>query len=87
MQNLEYFRELAEWSFKVYLSMEAESEIGVSNSCDLAWSAQMRDVRRVSLCMCDKEGLYVHMIGREIRMIWRGLRRCGMCDVCACVHV
>ena len=37
MQNLDYFRELAEWSLKVYLSMEAESVIGVSNSCDLAW--------------------------------------------------
>ena len=37
MQNLCYFRDFAEWSLKVYLSMEAESEIGVSNSCDLAW--------------------------------------------------
>ncbi len=52
MQNLDYFRELAEWSLKVYLSMEAESVIGVSNLCDLAWSAQMRVVRRVCLCAC-----------------------------------
>ena len=37
MQNLDYFRDIAEWSLKVYLSMEAESVIGVSNSCDLAW--------------------------------------------------
>ena len=37
MQNLDYFRDLAEWILKVYLSMETESEIGVSNSCDLAW--------------------------------------------------
>ena len=37
MQNLDYFRDFAEWILKVYLSMEAESVIGVSNSCDLAW--------------------------------------------------
>ena len=43
MQNLDYFRELAEWSFKVYVSMEAESVIAVSNSCDLAWPVQFRE--------------------------------------------
>ena len=37
MQNLGYFRDFAEWNLKVYLSMEAESVIGVSNSRDLAW--------------------------------------------------
>ena len=37
MQNLDYFRGIAEWILKVYLSMEAESVIGVSDSCDLAW--------------------------------------------------
>ena len=52
MQNLGPFRELAEFNLKVYPSMDAESVIGVSNSCDLAWSAQMRDVRRVCLCAC-----------------------------------
>ena len=52
MQNLDYFRDIAEWSLKAYFSMETESAIGVSNSCDLAWSAQMRDVRRVCLCAC-----------------------------------
>ena len=48
--KLGYLRKFAELMFKVYLSMEAESAIGVSNSCDLAWSAQMRGVRRVRLC-------------------------------------
>ena len=38
MQNLEDFREFAELILRVYLSMEAESVIGVSNSYDLAWS-------------------------------------------------
>ena len=32
MQNLGYLRDVAELRFKVYLSMEAESAIGVSNS-------------------------------------------------------
>ena len=36
--SLEGFREVAELILKVYLSMEAESVIGVSNSYDLAWS-------------------------------------------------
>ena len=39
MQNLWYFGEVAEFMFKVYLSMEAESVIGVSNSFDLQWFA------------------------------------------------
>ena len=52
MQNLEAFRGFAELNLKVYLSMGTESVIGVSNSCDLAWCAQMRDVRRVCLCAC-----------------------------------
>ena len=37
MQNLEAFRDGAELHLKVYLCMEAESVIGVSNSYDLAW--------------------------------------------------
>ena len=36
MQNLDYFRDIAEWIFKVYLSMETESVMGISNSYDLA---------------------------------------------------
>ena len=36
MQNFDYFRDFAEWSLKLYLSMEAESVMGISNSCDLA---------------------------------------------------
>ena len=49
MQNLGYFRDFAEWNLKVYLSMEAESVIGVSNSRDLAW-------------LGEQQGLHVHMI-------------------------
>ena len=49
MQNLDYFRDIAEWIFKVSLCMGLESAY-------------------------------------QIRVIWRGLRRCVMCDVCACVH-
>ena len=52
MQNLGAFRGLADLSLKVSLRMGSESAIGVSNSCDLALSAQMRDVRRVCLCAC-----------------------------------
>ena len=37
MQKLDYFRDFAEFILKVYLSMEAESVIGVSNSFDLQW--------------------------------------------------
>ena len=37
MQNLGEFRGIAKWILKVYLSMEAESVIGVVNSYDLAW--------------------------------------------------
>ena len=45
MQNLEAFRETTELTFKVYLRIGLESVIGISNSCDLPWSAQMRVVR------------------------------------------
>ena len=38
MQNLDPFREVAELILRVYLSMDAESVTGVSNSRDLAWS-------------------------------------------------
>ena len=38
MQNLKVFREVAELNLMVYLSMEAETVIGVLNSYDLAWS-------------------------------------------------
>ena len=40
MQNLEAFRGTAELNLKVSLRMGSESEIEVSNSCDLAWIGQ-----------------------------------------------
>ena len=37
MQFLDYLRDCAEWFLKVYLSMEAESAVGIPNSYDLPW--------------------------------------------------
>ena len=37
MQHLKVFRDFAEFILKVYLSMEAESAIGLLNSWDLPW--------------------------------------------------
>ena len=59
MKNLDYFHVFAEWTIKVYLRMEAESVIGVSNSCDLAWlGLKGQHVR----CMREQQGLQVRMI-------------------------
>ena len=49
MQNLDDCREVAELRFRVYLSMEAESVIGLSNSYDLAWSGQESSVFRLEV--------------------------------------
>ena len=38
MHHLDDFRELAQLKLRVYLSIESESVIGLSNSYDLAWS-------------------------------------------------
>ena len=37
MQNLDAFRGITDWTLKVYLRIELESVIVVSNACDLAW--------------------------------------------------
>ena len=61
MQNLEDFRDIARWSLKVYLSMEAESVIGVSNSCDLAWLGAARSEYFPNKLQFHMEGTHIEV--------------------------